>query len=161
MLIFICIFSLILFTIINQAFKRDSPLAVDISTAILKLSENGELQKIHEKWFCKMGCPGERRQKTESNQLHMISFWGLYLLCGVFTLGALLVFLLRMVCQFARYKRQQRQQPQQTDPSSPSTVLSKAHCPQIIYSFFDFIDEKEEAIKKMFTQGDNPPGRID
>ncbi|KAF3966631.1 hypothetical protein ACB098_06G096400 [Castanea mollissima] len=136
------------------AFKRDSPLAVDISTAILKLSESGELQKIHEKWFCKMGCPGERRQNSEPNQLHVISFWGLYLLCGVFTIGALLLFLLKMVRQFVRYKRQEKKS------APPSPISSKPHCSQVIYSFFDFIDEKEEAIKKMFTQSDNPPGPV-
>ncbi|KAM1218400.1 hypothetical protein TB2_045524 [Malus domestica] len=41
---------------LGTAFPRDSPLAIDISSAILKLSESGTLQKIHEKWFCKMGC---------------------------------------------------------------------------------------------------------
>ncbi|KAG6661249.1 hypothetical protein CIPAW_03G160800 [Carya illinoinensis] len=55
-----------------------------MSTAILKLSENGGLQKLREKWFCKMGCPGERKRNVEPNQLHLISFWGLYLLCAVF-----------------------------------------------------------------------------
>ncbi|RYR78988.1 hypothetical protein Ahy_A01g003846 [Arachis hypogaea] len=29
----------------------DSPLAIDVSTAILKLSENGDLQRIHDKWL--------------------------------------------------------------------------------------------------------------
>lgn len=135
------------------AFKRGSPLAVDISTAILKLSENGELQKIHERWFCKMGCPGEKRQKDETNRLHLISFWGLYLLCAIVTLGSLLVFFLRMVRQFVRYKRQQR------ESSHPSSESSEVHCSQVIYSFFDFIDEKEEAIKKMFTHHDNPQGQ--
>ncbi|KAF5199049.1 Glutamate receptor 3.3 [Thalictrum thalictroides] len=33
------------------AFKRGSPLAVDMSTAILKLVETGELEKIHREWF--------------------------------------------------------------------------------------------------------------
>nr|7LZ0_A Chain A, Glutamate receptor 3.4 [Arabidopsis thaliana]7LZ0_B Chain B, Glutamate receptor 3.4 [Arabidopsis thaliana]7LZ0_C Chain C, Glutamate receptor 3.4 [Arabidopsis thaliana]7LZ1_A Chain A, Glutamate receptor 3.4 [Arabidopsis thaliana]7LZ1_B Chain B, Glutamate receptor 3.4 [Arabidopsis thaliana]7LZ1_C Chain C, Glutamate receptor 3.4 [Arabidopsis thaliana]7LZ2_A Chain A, Glutamate receptor 3.4 [Arabidopsis thaliana]7LZ2_B Chain B, Glutamate receptor 3.4 [Arabidopsis thaliana]7LZ2_C Chai len=33
------------------AFQRDSPLAVDMSTAILQLSEEGELEKIHRKWL--------------------------------------------------------------------------------------------------------------
>lgn len=131
------------------AFKRGSPLAVDISTAILNLSETGELQKLHEKWFCEMGCPGARRQRDEPNRLHMISFWGLYLLCGVVTLGALLVFLLRMVRQFARYNRHQRRSSDQASGSS------EVHCSQIIYRFFDFVDEKEEAIKKIFTQSDN------
>jgi ionotropic glutamate receptor len=102
-----------------------------------------------------MGCPGENRHKDEPNRLHMISFWGLYLLCGIVTLGSLLVFFLRMVRQFLRYKRQQRE----SESSRQSPVSSEVHCSQVIYSFFDFIDEKEEAIKKIFTQRDNPQGQ--
>ncbi|KAH1043846.1 hypothetical protein GYH30_025595 [Glycine max] len=35
-----------------QAFPRDSPLAIEMFTAILKLSENGDdLQRIHDKWL--------------------------------------------------------------------------------------------------------------
>lgn len=121
-----------------------------MSTAILKLSENGMLQKLHDKWFCKEGCPESERRHSESHRLHLISFWGLYLLCGTITLTALILFLLRMVRQFVRYK-----QPQ--NPNSPSSsIASRTRCSQVIFSFFDFIDEKEEAIKKMFTQCDNP-----
>lgn len=133
------------------AFQRDSPFAVDMSTAILKLSENGMLQKLHEKWFCKEGCPEERRQHSEPHQLHLISFWGLYLLCGTITFTAFLVFLLRMVRQYVRYKQQQMH------PHSPSSSSSfSTRCSKAIFNFFDFIDEKEEAIKKMFTQCDYP-----
>lgn len=131
------------------AFQRDSPLAIDMSAAILKLSETGELQKIHTKWFCKMGCPGERRIISESNELHFISFWGLYLLCGVFTVTALLVFLLRTLCEFIRHKRKLRA----ASDSSPMT--SSSSCSQVIYNFFDFIDEKVEAKKKISGQSDN------
>ncbi|XP_011008403.1 PREDICTED: glutamate receptor 3.7 [Populus euphratica] len=132
------------------AFRRESPLALDISTAILKLSENGELQKIYEKWFCKMGCHGEKKHGNEPNQLNLISFWGLYILCGAFALTALVVFLLRMVRQFVRYKRRQLRS------SSPSSISSSSRCSHVIYHFFDFIDEREEAIKKMFNQCEHP-----
>ncbi|XP_061966727.1 glutamate receptor 3.7 [Populus nigra] len=132
------------------AFQRENPLALDISTAILKLSENGELQKIYEKWFCKMGCHGEKKHGNEPNQLNLSSFWGLYILCGAFALIALVVFLLRMVRQFVRYKRRQLRS------SSPSSISSSTRCSHVIYHFFDFIDEKEEAIKKMFNQCEHP-----
>lgn len=135
---------------INQAFQRESPLAVDISTAILKLSETGELQRIRNRWFCKQGCPEDKRQNSDPNQLHLTSFWGLYLLCGIFAIVALLAFLLRVVRQFVRYKRRQMQL------ASPSVISSNTRCSQVIFHFFDFIDEKEEAIKKMFTQHENP-----
>nr|6R85_A Chain A, Glutamate receptor 3.3,Glutamate receptor 3.3 [Arabidopsis thaliana]6R85_B Chain B, Glutamate receptor 3.3,Glutamate receptor 3.3 [Arabidopsis thaliana]6R88_A Chain A, Glutamate receptor 3.3,Glutamate receptor 3.3 [Arabidopsis thaliana]6R88_B Chain B, Glutamate receptor 3.3,Glutamate receptor 3.3 [Arabidopsis thaliana]6R88_C Chain C, Glutamate receptor 3.3,Glutamate receptor 3.3 [Arabidopsis thaliana]6R88_D Chain D, Glutamate receptor 3.3,Glutamate receptor 3.3 [Arabidopsis thalian len=38
------------------AFPRDSPLAIDLSTAILELAENGDLQRIHDKWLMKNAC---------------------------------------------------------------------------------------------------------
>ncbi|KAI5599579.1 hypothetical protein BDE02_02G205900 [Populus trichocarpa] len=132
------------------AFQRESPLALDISTAILKLSENGELQKIYEKWFCKMGCHGEKKHGNGPNQLKLTSFWGLYILCGAFALTALVVFLLRMVRQFVRYKRRQLR------CSSPSSISPSTRCSHVIYHFFDFIDEREEAIKKMFNQREHP-----
>ncbi|KAJ6710788.1 GLUTAMATE RECEPTOR 3.7 [Salix koriyanagi] len=133
------------------AFRRESPLALDISTAILKLSENGELQRIHEKWFCKMGCHGEKKHGNEPLQLNLTSFWGLYLLSGAVTLTALMVFLLRMIRQFVRYKRRERQHS-----SSPSPISTSTRCSEVIYHFFDFIDKREEAIKKLFNQCENP-----
>ncbi|KAE8667243.1 Glutamate receptor 3.7 [Hibiscus syriacus] len=129
------------------AFRKDSALAIDMSTAILKLSETGKLQEIHARWFCKMGCPGERRAKSEPNQLHLVSFRGLYLLCGTITLAALLIFILRMIRQYVRYRR--RQMKLFPPPSSDQTTT---RCSQVIFNFFDFVDEKEEAIKKMFMQ---------
>lgn len=95
-----------------------------------------------------MGCPGEKRHDSESNQLHLISFWGLYLLSGAFALGALLIFLVRVVWQFIRFKRQQM-----IAASSVSSVSSNTtRCSQVIFNFIDFIDEKEEAIKNTFTE---------
>ena len=133
----------------HQAFQRESPLAFDMSTAILKLSENGDLRKIHEKWFCKMRCPEDRTSNSKPDQLHLISFWGLYLSCGIVLLVALALFLLLMIRQYARFKQRQK------DVASSSTEPSGIHCSQVVVNFFNFIDEKEEAIKKMFTQCDN------
>ncbi|GKV13329.1 hypothetical protein SLEP1_g24354 [Rubroshorea leprosula] len=120
-----------------------------MSTAILKLSEDGKLQQIHDKWFCNLSCPGERIINAKINQLHLISFWGLYILSGAMALIALLVFLLRMVRQFVRYKRREM------NSASSSSISSSSHCSHIVFNFFNFIDEKEEAIKKMFAQFEN------
>lgn len=135
---------------IYQAFQRDSPLAVDMSTAILNLAESGELQKIHEKWFCKMGCLGERKTDPKPDQLHLISFWGLYLSCAVISLAALVLFLLRMINQYVRFKQRQK------DAAASSSEPPESHCSRVVVNFFNFIDKKEDAIKKMFTQCDNP-----
>ncbi|XP_030459567.1 glutamate receptor 3.7 [Syzygium oleosum] len=131
------------------AFQRGSPLAVDISTAILKLSESGKLQKIHEKWFCKMGCPSERGQDSKPEQLHLISFWGLYLLCGVVSIAALLVFLIRMICLFVRFKKQQMA------TTASLSVSSNRLCSDSFYKFLDFVDQKEDATKLNTPQSGN------
>ncbi|KAJ4981828.1 hypothetical protein NE237_032665 [Protea cynaroides] len=119
-------------------FQRGSPLAVDMSTAILRLSESGKLQEIHDKWFCKLGCAIRGTLKSDPNELQLSSFWGLYLLCGAFSFSAFLVFIIQMVRQFVRHKRKQ------SEISSHASEPSTAHCCQVIYNFFDFIDEKEE-----------------
>ncbi|PHU19526.1 Glutamate receptor 3.4 [Capsicum chinense] len=59
------------------AFQRDSPLAIDLSTAILQLSENGELQRIHDKWLSNNGCSSQNNQ-VDDTRLSLKSFWGLY-----------------------------------------------------------------------------------
>ncbi|KAJ0039930.1 hypothetical protein Pint_28730 [Pistacia integerrima] len=41
------------------AFPRDSPLAVDLSTSILHLAENVDVQRIHDKWFSKSACSSQ------------------------------------------------------------------------------------------------------
>ncbi|KAK1326697.1 Glutamate receptor 3.7 [Acorus calamus] len=127
------------------AFQRDSPLAIDMSTAILKLSEVGGLQKIHDEWFCKKGCAIDRRDITDPNQLHINSFWGLFLLSGIATLTAFLVFLMRSIRQFVRYNKSLRE-----SSSSPETEPTR--CTQSIHKFIDFIDEREEAVKNIFRQ---------
>lgn len=124
---------------------------MDISTAILKLAEDGELEKIRVGWFCKLGCPEERsRHYSDPNQLHLSSFWGLYLLCAIVTGLAFLVFLIRAVRQFVRYKKTQRDLA-----STSSSEVDNVRCSQVVYNFFDFIDEKEEAVKQMFKQCDS------
>ncbi|XP_038886843.1 glutamate receptor 3.7-like isoform X2 [Benincasa hispida] len=130
------------------AFQRGSRLAVDMSTAILRLSESGKLQEIHNSWFCKLGCPGNRGGKSELDQLHLISFWGLYLLCGIISLAALFLFLLKLICQYIRYKRHHRRR--HSEEVTPFPVPSNTSCTQTIQNFIGFIDEREEAIKSFF-----------
>lgn len=128
------------------AFPRDSPLAIDLSSALLKLSETGELQKIHKKWFCRTSCSSQTARNSDPDRLHLSSFWGLFLVCGISTIVALLLFFLRAIRQFIRYNSRQR------DPA----MITNRGCTQAIYSFFDFIDEKEEAIKNIFKNQNTP-----
>ncbi|CAA2972428.1 glutamate receptor -like [Olea europaea subsp. europaea] len=80
----------------NQAFQRGSQLAVDMSTAILKLSENGELQRIHDKWLLKSACSLEGAKLNEDRP-SVRSFLGLFLICGSACLFALLIYFVKMI----------------------------------------------------------------
>lgn len=116
------------------AFPRDSPLAVDMSIAILKLSENGELQRIHDKWLMRSACSSQG-SKLEVDQLELKSFSGLFMLCGIACLLALLLYFLKMVRQYSKYYSEDSES---SGRSSSSATLQ---------TFFSFVDEKEESVK--------------
>ncbi|VAI42081.1 unnamed protein product [Triticum turgidum subsp. durum] len=86
------------------AFPRDSPLQVDLSTAILSLSENGELQRIHAKWLNTGECTTDNSELVDSNQLRLESFLGLFLICGVACVLALLLYFGIMLCKYLRHE---------------------------------------------------------
>lgn len=143
---------------IFQAFKKNSPLAIDVSTAILKLTENGELERINDKWFLK-----EKIKKSEPNELHLNSFLILYSICGVICLVALSLFLVRAVRQYTAYKRRQLQRdvPSSSSSSLAFSSSSSSFLPsRAIHNFLQFIDEKEEAIKRFFAQDDASPPEV-
>ncbi|WCJ32838.1 glutamate receptor 2 [Euphorbia peplus] len=114
------------------AFPRDSPLALDMSTAILKLSENGDLQRIHDKWLMGSAC-SSASTKLEVDQLALRSFSGLFAICGIACLIALLIYFWRMFWQFNKHYP-----PGQVSSSGPSLRSSR------LQSFISYIDEKEE-----------------
>ncbi|KAK4780946.1 hypothetical protein SAY87_017052 [Trapa incisa] len=116
------------------AFQRDSPLAVDMSTAILKLSENGDLQRIHDKWLMSSACTSQG-SKLQVDRLQLKSFWGLFVVCGLACLLALLVYFFQMLRQFSRHY------PDELE--SPGTSSR----PRRLQTFLSFVDEKEEDVK--------------
>ncbi|KAK4476802.1 hypothetical protein RD792_015962 [Penstemon davidsonii] len=117
------------------AFPRDSPLAMDMSTAILTLSENGELQKIREKWLSARACGLPSFEDSE--QLQLKSFWGLFLICGVACFLALLIYFFSILKKFKRYF------PHQSEPHQ----IQSTSCSIKLQRFLSFVDEKEEHSK--------------
>ncbi|KAE8729584.1 Glutamate receptor 3.1 [Hibiscus syriacus] len=114
------------------AFPRDSPLAIDMSTAILALSENGELQKIHEKWLSRSACSSEESE-DESEELDLKSFWGLFLICGTACILAILVYFLMIFRQFSRHC------PEEPDSKSRDRSYSAR-----LRACLSFVDKKVE-----------------
>ncbi|XP_030552659.1 glutamate receptor 3.2-like isoform X2 [Rhodamnia argentea] len=114
------------------AFPRDSPLAIDMSTAMLTLSENGELQKIHDRWLSRKAC-GSQNSGAGSDQLHLQSFWGLFLICGVSCAIALVLYLFFVLRKFKEHSHQV------SEPSSHGSSRSAR-----LQTFLSFVDRKED-----------------
>lgn len=140
------------------AFQRDSPLAVDMSTAILQLSENGELQRIHDKWLSHEGCSTPLGQ-TEDSRLSLRSFWGLFLICGAVCGLALAIFFCRVCYQYSRYApdsvHDEVEAPSGPVVPRPTRRLSSTSFKDLV----DFIDRKETEIKEHFKRKDSANSR--
>lgn len=119
-----------------QGFPRDSPLAIDLSTAILQMVDNGDLQRIHDKWLLSRACLTQGA-KLEVQRLKLKSFWGLYVICGSACLVALLIYFIRIIRQYTKHRSEELDSPDQ-NPSSGSSGFKK---------FMSFADEKEETVK--------------
>ncbi|CAN7018334.1 unnamed protein product [Brassica oleracea var. botrytis] len=78
------------------AFPKNSPMTGDISRAILKVTQSKEMSLIENKWFNRLNlasdCPDQATADLSSNRLSVSSFWGLFLIAGVASFLALLVF---------------------------------------------------------------------
>ena len=72
-----------------------------MSTAILQLSENGDLQRIHDKWLLHSACSSDTTE-IESDQLQLKSFWGLFLICGVACFSALFIYFVQIMLRLCR-----------------------------------------------------------
>ncbi|CAI0381628.1 unnamed protein product [Linum tenue] len=119
------------------AFPRDSPLAVDISTAILELSENGDLQRIHDKWLVGSSCSSETSE-IESDRLHLKSFVGLFLICGVACFVALVIYFVQVI------RKLYRTEPNEAlESGQGSSSRSRS-----IHRLLSIMDEKKDTSKK-------------
>ncbi|XP_059638399.1 glutamate receptor 3.3 [Cornus florida] len=118
------------------AFPRDSPLAVDMSTAILTLSENGDLQRIHDKWLTRSTCSLESAE-IESDRLHLKSFWGLFLVCGITCFLAVFIYFLQIMRKFHRAARD--------ESASNGGVSSRS---RRLQSLLSLMDQKENHSKR-------------
>lgn len=105
-----------------------------MSVAILKLSETGDLQRIHDKWLTRSACTSQGA-KLEVDRLTLRSFWGLFAACGLICLFALFIYLIQVVRQFTKHYSEE---PESSGTSSRSGRLQ---------TFLSFADEKEEEVK--------------
>ncbi|XP_066317665.1 glutamate receptor 3.1-like [Miscanthus floridulus] len=124
------------------AYPRDSPLQVDLSTAILTLSENGELQRIHDKWLKTGDCSTDNTEFVDSNQLRLESFMGLFLICGAACVLALLIYFGITLRQYLRHE-----QPGSAISVDAGSSTSK----RSLRKFISFVDDRQPPPKKKRT----------
>ncbi|XP_043689829.1 glutamate receptor 3.4 [Telopea speciosissima] len=130
------------------AFPRDSPLAIDMSTAILKLSENGDLQRMHDKWLSLNVC-SEQTNPADSSRLSLKSFWGLFLISGIACFIALFVFFLRVFCQYRKYgPDDEGEEDADVLEQERSTSSQRPNRSTSFKSWIEFVDKKEEEIRR-------------
>ncbi|CAA7017576.1 unnamed protein product [Microthlaspi erraticum] len=74
-------------------FPKNSPLTSDVSKAILSLSEGNEMKNIEKNWLVRQSpCPDPSTDLSH-NRLGLSSFWGLFLIAGLASFLALVLFL--------------------------------------------------------------------
>lgn len=111
-----------------------------MSTAILGLSETGELQKIHDRWLSKSNCSKPHGSNSgDSEQLNVHSFWGMFVVVGIACIVALIFHFFKIVRDFCKHKPYEEEVI--PPPPKPSR-LTKLH------TFLAFFDEKDEESKR-------------
>ncbi|CAH8264090.1 unnamed protein product [Arabidopsis lyrata] len=74
------------------AFPKNSPLTGDVSRAILNVTQGDEMRHIENKWFMRQkDCP-DPKTALSSNRLSLSSFSGLFLIAGIASFLAVLIF---------------------------------------------------------------------
>eukprot|EP00268_Persea_americana_P047357 TRINITY_DN4929_c2_g1_i1.p1 TRINITY_DN4929_c2_g1~~TRINITY_DN4929_c2_g1_i1.p1 ORF type:complete len:952 (-),score=187.96 TRINITY_DN4929_c2_g1_i1:109-2964(-) len=125
------------------AFQRDSPLAVDLSTAILSLSESRDLERIHNKWLSRKGCSTQANE-VDVSRLSLESFWGLFLICGVASFLAFFIFFMRVMCQYCKYGAPENVERDESYRGSRRLLHATS-----FKEFVGFVDKKEAEVKSM------------
>lgn len=120
---FVCVYGSL------QAFQQGSHLATDVSNAILKLSETGELQRIHNKWLLRSACSSQGGELSV-DRLELKSFKGLFFIIGFACVLSLLVYLVPTIYQYTKRK--------------PDSSISSG--PRHMQMFISSIDEKEDSV---------------
>ncbi|XP_050364096.1 glutamate receptor 2.8-like [Argentina anserina] len=74
-------------------FPKRSPLVADMSSAILNVTEGKNILEIEAKWIKKQSnCQNAGSGNVSGNSLGLESFWGLFLVAGVTSVVALIIF---------------------------------------------------------------------
>ncbi|XP_002963727.2 glutamate receptor 3.3 [Selaginella moellendorffii] len=121
------------------AFQKGSQLAIDMSTAILTLAENGELQRIHDTWLNGYDC-GSQKVQIDSNELGLGTFWGLFLITGTASIICLFVYYTKMLLRYRRILKAQKEECSSPDNSIQDNSRRSS---SFLRSFVTYVEESE------------------
>ncbi|GAB4827038.1 hypothetical protein Ancab_033919 [Ancistrocladus abbreviatus] len=94
-------------------FQKGSPIAIDVSRAILTLTENGTLKDLEGNWtFANSKCATDDTSDygEEKGSLNFKSFWGLFLLS--FSTSTLCLFVSILIPKLMNYHKDRGKEPQ-------------------------------------------------
>ncbi|KAF3543892.1 hypothetical protein DY000_02001710 [Brassica cretica] len=134
------------------AFQRDSPLAVDMSTAILQLSEEGKLEKIRKKWLTYSHECSVQIADTENYQLSVQSFWGLFLICGIVWFIALTHFCWKVFWQCQGLRPEEESDEVRVSEEASSSRSGRSLRAGSFKDLIKVVDKREVEIKDMLKQ---------
>ncbi|XP_038710772.1 glutamate receptor 2.7-like isoform X2 [Tripterygium wilfordii] len=76
----------------ENVFPRNSPLVPDVSRAILTVTEGDKINGIENAWLAKQSNCQDSSTSVSSSRLSLNSFWGLFLIAGLASVAALILF---------------------------------------------------------------------
>jgi len=117
-----------------------------LSTAILQLSESGDLQRIHDKWLNTKECT---TVEVDSNKLALTSFWGLFLICGIAFFIALVIFFARIFCQYNKFIPESEKTDKEIQPVRRSRRPSRTPS---LKKLMVFVDKREAEVKEILRE---------
>ncbi|KAJ7525756.1 hypothetical protein O6H91_17G064700 [Diphasiastrum complanatum] len=100
------------------AFPKGSQLAIDLSEAILQLSESTQLQRIHDYWLGNASSSSVG-VGTNNSKLGLTTFWGLFLITGVTS----------VMCSMCYYARIPNPNPIPSSARSQCSSMHASHTP--------------------------------
>jgi len=116
-----------------------------MSTAILQLSESGQLQRIHDEWFTRPECASDDESQVGATRLGVGSFSGLFLMCALTCIFALVVFFIRICWQYNQYSSSEAaREPSAADADAIQRRPSGCSFKELL----QFVDKKEEEIRR-------------
>ncbi|KAL5576634.1 hypothetical protein UlMin_018333 [Ulmus minor] len=104
-------------------FQKGSPIARDVSEAILKLSENGNITLLEKQWLTPSDECSTSTTTNETERLGLKSFWGIYLLSGA---TSTICFLLSIIRLHKNYRRDQQADGSNQTPSDKISIWKKS-----------------------------------